>query len=274
MPEQEYVAGFAGEVVCDPIRNHGESLVYPPNLSVVNAIAGGRKPLRVGNALILACTAWRLAAATRVLEVAAGPAKRGRALTKLPSLRFAITERTFLTPWSPSDTVSVACWQVVCGQLAGVNLALTSLPLRWTDKVFNFTSEGMVILTDTELLAGVVISVNCDGRALGSACANTVPTKREEMIVSSICNWRMTFLVHNPARQVTAQLGNPGVARNVPIRIHVNIAAATVSTAFTYLHEVAELCDRIRSRRVGPSQALGQMEEYECEVFSESADAR
>src|SRR6202000_3279183 len=99
--------------------NHGEPLVYPPNLSVVNAIAGGRKPLRVGKALILGCTAWRLATPTRILEVAPVPAKRVRALTKLPSLRFAITERTFLMPWSPSATVSVACWQVVCEQLAG-----------------------------------------------------------------------------------------------------------------------------------------------------------
>src|SRR5580698_3027127 len=163
-------------------------------------MAGGRKSLSVGNALTLACTGCRLVLAARALKVAAAPAKRVRALTRLPSLRFAITERTFLTLWSPSDTVSVACWQVVCGQLAGVNLALTSLPLRCADKVFNFTSEGTVRLTATELPAGVAANVNCDGGALGSACANTVATKREEMIVSFICNWRMTFLVHNPVR--------------------------------------------------------------------------
>src|ERR1700744_737187 len=245
-------------MVCDPIRNHGEPLAYPPNLSVVNAMAGGRKPLRVGNALILVCTAWRLATATRVLEVAAVPAKRVRALTKLPSLRFAITERTFLTPWSPSDTVSVACWQVVCGQLADVNLALTSLPLRWADKVFNFTSEGMVRATVTESPASVVINVNCDGCAFGGACADTIPTKRKIKTVSFICNWRMTFLVYNRVRRFPAQPGSPGIARNVPIQVHVNTTTETVSTVFTYLQGFAErvvapggkgICVHRRARR-------------------------
>src|ERR1700678_1860175 len=72
------------------------------------------------------------------------------------------------------------------------------VPLRWANNVFRFTSEGMVRLTGTEPLAGVVTMVICDGCASGRPCPDTVPTQSKSKIAGFICKWRMSFV---PAEQ-------------------------------------------------------------------------